>query len=155
MILVAGLGNLLMGDDGVGPRVTEQLEREPAPEGVEFADLGTPGLGLVSYLAGYRSWILVDAVTAPEGQPGEVRRYGYDQLRGMATGPRLGPHDPSLADTLAYLEMTAQAPEDAVLIGVVVRDCAMGIGLTAEVEAALPVICRMVREEIARFQRER
>ena len=60
-ILIAGIGNVLLGDDGIGPYAIEVLKSEyDFPENVELADLGTPGLDLPIHLAGADAVILVD-----------------------------------------------------------------------------------------------
>ncbi|HNX50942.1 MAG TPA: hydrogenase maturation protease, partial [Thermoanaerobaculaceae bacterium] len=79
-IAVVGLGNVLMGDDALGPTVIRILEAgfDFAPA-VTVLDLGTPGLDLTPYLSGRDSVIIVDTVNAT-GQPGEVRTYQREEL---------------------------------------------------------------------------
>lgn len=79
-VAVVGLGNVLMGDDALGPTVIKVLEAEyEFPRGVSVQDLGTPGLDLTPYLAGVRALIVVDTVQA-SGAPGEVRLYRRDEI---------------------------------------------------------------------------
>ncbi len=70
---VLGIGNVLMGDDGIGPFVVKILEaRYEFPGNVVLHDLGTPGLGIASFFADYDIVILIDAVSA-KAAPGEAK----------------------------------------------------------------------------------
>jgi len=84
---VLGIGNVLMGDDGIGPFIVKILEaRYEFPPDVILHDLGTPGLGITSFFADYDAVILLDAVSA-NAPAGEVRLYRKDQLVNIP-GPR-------------------------------------------------------------------
>ncbi|MCD4733107.1 hydrogenase maturation protease, partial [bacterium] len=73
-VLVASLGNPLVGDDGVGLAVLKQLEQQELPVEVKLVDLGTDLLALSSHLDGIGKVILLDAVNFG-GEPGELRRF--------------------------------------------------------------------------------
>jgi len=85
---VFGLGNVLMGDDALGPTVIAHLVAGfDFPPEVHVEDLGTPGLDLHPHLAGLDALILIDVVKA-EGEPGELRLYGKEEILRHAPGPR-------------------------------------------------------------------
>ncbi|MBZ0268067.1 hydrogenase maturation protease, partial [bacterium] len=137
---ILGLGNVLMGDDALGPWAIERLRaRWRFPESVEVEDLGTPGLDLLPHLAGRQAVILVDTVRAT-GDPGDVRRYGLDEVLAHAPGPRVSPHDPGLKETLASLRFAGNAPEELTLIGVIPERVDNRMGLSDAVRAALPAV---------------
>lgn len=148
-IAVIGLGNLIMGDDGLGPRVIHELQKESVPENVELLDLGTPGLGLSTYITGFDSLILVDAVH-DQAEPGSVRVFTKDELLALPSQPRMSPHAPAVKEALALAELSGDAPRDVILIGVVPEDCSMGIRLTPAVEASVPVVLVEVRRALAK-----
>ena len=109
-VAVLGLGNVLMGDDALGPTVIKVLEAEyEFPQGVSVQDLGTPGLDLTPYLAGLRAVIVVDTVHAG-GAPGELRLYRRDEILKNPPQPRLSPHDPGLKEALLTLEFSGTRP---------------------------------------------
>ena len=90
---VFGLGNVLMGDDALGPTVIAHLLAGfEFPNEVHVEDLGTPGLDLHPHLAGRRRLILADVVKS-EGEPGELRLYRKDEILKHAPGVRVSPHD--------------------------------------------------------------
>lgn len=150
-VAILGLGNVLMGDDALGPWIIERLRaRWRFPEQVEVEDLGTPGLDLLPHLAGRRSVILVDTVRA-DGSPGEVRTYGMEDILAHAPGPRVSPHDPGLRETLGSLRFAGNAPRTMRLVGVIPDRVEHGTGLSEAVRSALPVAERTVLLELARL----
>jgi hydrogenase maturation protease len=108
---VLGVGNVLIGDDGTGPLVVKVLEsRYEFPENIVLHDLGTPGLGIISFFAGYDVIVLIDAVNA-KAAPGAVVLYGKEQLVRVPIPQRVSPHDPALVEALLFAELVAVAPK--------------------------------------------
>lgn len=142
-ILVAGLGNVLMGDDGAGPHVIRLLQTSYSfPSNVTVVDLGTPGLSLTSYITGYDAVILIDTIKA-NGAAGSVRLVEMEQLH-IVPPKRVSPHDPALHEAMMTAEMLGQAPASVVLVGIVPQQTTMGSGLSASVEAALSIAAEQV-----------
>jgi hydrogenase maturation protease len=147
-VRVLGLGNVLMGDDAVGPWVIEELLANwDFPEEVELVDVGTPGLDLVPYMAGADTILIVDTVKS-DGPPGRIRVYERDQLFARPAQPRLSPHDPGLTEVLFALTLAGSAPRDVVLIGVVPGAVEKRIGLSAPVQDAVPQAAAAVIERL-------
>jgi hydrogenase maturation protease len=144
-VRVLGLGNVLMGDDALGPWVIEDLlARWEFPEGVSVVDVGTPGLDLTPYLADAEAVFLVDTVKA-NGPPGSIRVYSRGQLLARGPQPRVSPHDPGLAEALFSLDFAGCAPKQVTLVGVVPEKVEKGVRLSPAVRAAVPA----ASEEIA------
>ncbi len=98
-ILILGLGNPLQGDDGVGCRVAQELERRTLPNDVEAVDGGTPGVGLVNLFEGRRRVILIDA--AEMGlEPGTVKRFRPEDVLLTGSTNRFSLHRTGVADAL-------------------------------------------------------
>ncbi len=136
-VRVLGLGNVLMGDDALGPWVVEELKaRWEFPEGVSVVDIGTPGLDLTPYLADADAVILVDTVQA-DAPPGTLRVYSGPELLSRAPLPRVSPHDPGVTEALFLLGFADAAPRCVVLVGVVPQTVAKGVSLTPPVRAAV------------------
>ena len=147
-LAVIGLGNVLMGDDGFGPFVIGLLDHlyEFPPE-VELLDLGTPGLGLVSYLLGHDSVVFVDAA-AISGLAGDVRIYDGPALEKMPAAPRVSPHDPAVAEALAVARAAGNGPREGCLVAAQPRSLQLGAGLTREMRAAADVAAEFVRRHV-------
>ena len=147
-LAVIGLGNVLLGDDGFGPFVVELLRtRYVFPSEVELLDLGTPGLGLISYLHGHDAVVIVDAV-AGAGTPGDVRVYEEVELERMPTAARVSPHDPAVAEALSITRLSGDGPHDVCLIGAVPGSLELGEGLSPQVRAAADAAAEIVRQRI-------
>jgi len=152
-IRVLGMGNVLLGDDAVGPYVVRLLEaRYRAPEGVEIADVGTPGLDLTPHLAGAAAVVVVDTVAA-EAAPGTVRTYRRDALLAAPPLPRTSPHEPGLREALLATELTDSSPDDLLLVGVVPEQTDTGAGLSPTVRAAADRLVELVIAELERLGR--
>lgn len=149
-VAVFGLGNVLIGDDAVGPSVIAWLQSEyEFPSGVVVEDLGTPSLDLVGWMAGFDVVLFVDAVSA-KGEPGALRTYDRQQIVKNPPSLRMSPHDPSLKETVLTLELMADAPGTVKLIGVIPK-ALDEFGLSGEVRAAIPSAGAAVLEELERL----
>lgn len=150
-VAVLGLGNVLMGDDALGPTVIKVLEAEyEFPEGVSVQDLGTPGLDLTPYLAGLKAVIFVDTVHS-SGAPGDVRLYRRDEILKHPPQARLSPHDPGLKEALLTMEFSGRGPGEVLLVGVIPGEVRTGVGLGPTVRAAVPLAAAEVVKELARL----
>ena len=149
---VIAVGNVLQGDDAVGPHVLAVLRagHELPPE-VETIDAGTPGLDLSAYLEGFDAAVVIDAVRA-RGRPGEVRRYSRDELLAVPkAGPTLSPHDPGLADAVRTLAFHGRGPAELVLVGVIPGRIETRLGLGTFVREAVPAAVGAVVDELSRL----
>jgi len=150
-IAVLGLGNVLMGDDALGPYAVQVLEAEyELPAQVRVLDVGTPGLDLQPYIVDLDVLILVDTVTST-GEPGELRTYRKDEILRHPPQPRLSPHDPGVKEALLTAEFEGTAPAEVFLVGVIPASTAMRTGLSPAVQAAVPRAVEAVIEELSRL----
>ncbi|HUL57802.1 MAG TPA: hydrogenase maturation protease [Anaeromyxobacteraceae bacterium] len=150
-IAVIGIGNVLTGDDAVGPTVVRLLEAQyEVPAGVQVYDAGTPGLDLTAYLAGLHAVILVDSVRA-KGAPGELRLYSKEQLLKKAPVQAVSPHEPGVREALMHADFQGVAPAVARLVGVIPAGTETGIGLSDPVRAALPAAVEAVVVELQKL----
>lgn len=144
-ILVLGIGNTLMGDEGVGVRVTEELSQLPLPENVICLDGGTGSFLLLEPMQKAAHVILIDATEdgAPAGTVRYLRpRFARDYPRTL-TAHDIGLKD--LLDTFYLLGDTVDVRLFAISIPPL-QD--LTIGLSPEVKAALPQIIKLVQTEI-------
>ncbi len=149
-IVVLGIGNVLMGDDAIGPHAVKVLEAgwEFPPE-VAVIEAGTPGLDLTVFLHGVEAAVVVDAVHAKGAAPGEIRRYDREALLAGSPVLAMSPHEPGLREALLTMEFTGGGPRQARLVGVVPAGVETGAGLSAAVRAAVPALVEAVLAELA------
>jgi hydrogenase maturation protease len=151
MISVLGLGNVLMGDDGLGPAVINAFEASyTVGADVQAIELGTPGLDLLPWLADVDQVALVDTVKS-DLPPGTLRIYNKDDLLRHLPFGRVGPHDPGVKEALLALEFAGRAPRDVIVIGVVPASTELRLDLTPAVAAAVPVAVDAIRTTLERL----
>lgn len=149
-LLVLGLGNVLLEDDGVGSAAIALLhDRFAPPAGVRVFDGGTLGLSLLPYLQTSDAVILVDAVRA-DGAPGTLVRLDGDDVA-PAVATRLSPHQVGVADLLDGARWLDQYPTRVVLVGIVPESMELAVGLSPRVRASLPALVEQVVEEASAF----
>ena len=148
-ILVLGVGNVLMADDGIGVHVIRRLAAEHVPDGVRMVDGGTLGLDLLPMVADARALIVVDAVDMNE-QPGAVRVLRGAELHG-ALGGHISPHQVGLADLLAVGRLTDGLPDQVALVGIQPGVVDVGLDLTTACAGAVAHAVAVVRTELDRL----
>jgi hydrogenase maturation protease len=141
-LMVLGIGNVLLRDDGVGVHVVRELERKAAhddailPRGTQLVDGGTLGMDLLPFIAGARAVLLVDAALLG-GVPGDLAVVRGAALRARRGGPR-AIRPAGIDDLLAAAGLADLLPEAISLVGVEPGEIATGLDLTTAVRAALP-----------------
>ena len=150
-VLIAGIGNVLMTDDGIGPYCARQLMAGcDFPPDVEVADLGTPGLDLTLHLSEADTVIVVDALR--DGEPGTLSRYDVDAVSAGAVGIRLETHSPALAESIQIARLSGDRPRDVRLIGLTGVSFDHGTTLSLEVRARMPLLIDAVLAELTGLQ---
>ncbi|HEX3069044.1 MAG TPA: hydrogenase maturation protease [Thermoanaerobaculia bacterium] len=142
---IYGIGNILLGDDGIGPAVVNYLSANNTfADDITLEDLGTPSLDLPNYLTGFDRVIFIDAV-AVDAPPGTIRLFSRDEIIAAPPGIRISPHEPTINDALIVLDFAGGAPRDVVLIGVVPHTLENGMNLSPAVGKAIPRAAMLAR----------
>ncbi len=144
-ILIAGLGNLLLTDDGVGVHAVRRLEKA-VPRGVITADVGTAVLDALHLFEWADHIVAIDAMRAG-GEPGQVYRFGIDDIENPPVKPSL--HDFGLRSAFEFLP--GHRPEVTV-IGVEPAVIDYGMSLSPAVEQALPTVLAEVTATLGRWR---
>jgi hydrogenase maturation protease len=155
-MLVAGVGNIFLGDDGFGVEVARRLATEDLPEWVRVADYGISGLHLAYDLAnGYETTILVDA-TSRGDDPGTVYviELSRGQLPGVAAdspgaGQLFDAHGMQPDVVFGVLDMLGAEAGRVLLVGCEPASVDYGIGLSPPVTAAVGEAVRVVKDLVA------
>jgi hydrogenase maturation protease len=141
---IFGIGNVLLGDDGVGPAVAHYLQEYfDLSDDIIVEDLGTPSLALPAYLMGYEHVVFIDAVNA-EAPPGTIITYGRQEIVAVEPGIRISPHEPSINDALIFLDFAGGGPDRVSLVGVVPETLDGGTELSDAVAAVVPEVASRV-----------
>jgi hydrogenase maturation protease len=154
-VLVLGLGNILLGDDGVGVRVVQALEAGNArlPPRTRIVDGGTLGLELLPMLAETDSLVIVDAVELGAAH-GSIGIYRGNATRSVPP-PASSAHELGVSTLLETARFAGQLPQQVCIVGVQPGSIAAGTELSPAVAAAVPGAATRVRAEawsIARAQ---
>ncbi len=141
--LVLGVGNILMGDEGVGIHAAQLLERELAGRSVDVVDGGTGGFTLLPLFQTYSTIILLDA-TMDGNPPGSVAirepRFASDYPRSLSA------HDLGLRDLIECSAVLSYSPKVYLLTVSVESVQPVGIALSPEVASALPRLLSSVHD---------
>ena len=141
-VLVLCVGNLLVGDEGVGVHAFRVLEREPWPPHVRLVDGGTGGFHLLGLLRSHARIILIDA-TRDGAPPGTVAQFRARVAADFP--PALGAHDIGLRDLITAATLLGPLPEIDVITVSIAELKPMTLELSPAVAAALPEVSRRVR----------
>ena len=149
-ILILGIGNYLMGDEGVGVHVANRLQKEKLP-GVDIVDGGTGGFHLLGYFEDYETIILVDA-TLDENPNGTIRlikpRFAEDFPKAMST------HDIGLRDLVCALQLLGKMPTIHLFVVSIESLQQQGIELTDEIEKVIPELMDRIKDLLFVLQEE-
>lgn len=147
-ILIMGVGNWLMQDEGVGVHVARSLESEALPEGVDVVDGGTGGFHLLQYFLEYEHVILVDA-TLDENPIGTIR---YIQPKFAADFPQaMSTHDIGLKDLISALKLLDTQVVVHLFVVSIKSIQEQGIELSAEAAAVVPEVKQKILELMAKL----
>jgi len=146
-VLVLGLGNVLLGDDGLGAAALACIEREyRIPPGVRLEDGGTLGLSLLGLIADSDRVILVDAVRTDAAPGTLVRLEGSDVID--AVRDRLSPHQIGVADLLAAARLIDRYPSAVTLLGLVPAAIELAVARSDAVDSGLNELVAAVVDEV-------
>jgi hydrogenase maturation protease len=151
-ILVLGVGNTLLSDDGLGPTLLEQIaeESERWNGEVEFLDGGTQGLALLGHLSGRKAVIILDAL-ALGSAPGTVSVLRASELLQLGAQHASTSHEGNAGELLAVATLLGELPEQVFVIGIEPQTLVTAIGLSEPVQQALPAAARRVVSLLARL----
>lgn len=146
-ILILGLGNTMMTDDGFGSRMADTLQtRFSFSSEVAILDGGTLGLDLLPRLEGIDRLLIIDALEM-DAEPGEVFRLEGEEVPRAFAG-KLSVHQMGVQDLLAVAELQGHLPSELVVWGVQPGTVEMGLELTPAVAAARDRILEGILEEL-------
>lgn len=144
-IVVVGVGNLLLKDEGVGIHVVQRLQEMDLPSDVELIDGGTSP-DLIAYIRAGDKLIIVDSARAG-GEPGTIYRFLPEDLATDA-GTLASAHELGVDLNLKLMSLMGNEPREIVIIGIEPKEIDWGTELTPELEQKIPEIVKVILREI-------
>lgn len=144
-IVILGIGNILMQDEGVGVHVARALAESGMADALDVVDGGTLGIELLPIVEDADSLVLIDAARFG-GQPGEFRAFRDEGLNGTYGG-HVSPHQAGAADLIAVARLTGALPKRCTLFGIEPSQIGFGLELSAAVAACVPAVLKAVIAE--------
>ena len=154
-IIVLGIGNKILRDDGVGIHVAEEVKKKVNDPTVTVDEAITGGMNLLDLLLGYDKAIIIDAVKSEDGTHGEVRRIPIGEFNTMHS---CNPHDVSLMEAIEMAKKLGEdrIPKEIIIIGIMMKQipCEFGEELSKEIAATIPNAVKMTLNEIRKKEKD-
>ena len=147
--LVLGIGNDILGDDGVGIHIARAVARKVSAKDARVEETGAAGLSLLELIKGYERLIIADAILTDNTEAGKIHRLTLKDL--AKTNNSITPHDAAL---VTMLEMgkslfPGEMPREVVVYGVQTANVEhFSSKMTPAVKAAVPEAVRLILAEI-------
>jgi len=149
-VLVLGIGNLLLQDEGIGVHIVNELQRRfQFPPEVELLDGGTAGMELVEAMLDREQVIVVDAIRSDK-TPGTLIHIEGDAVPAFLQ-QHLTPHQLGLADVLATLTIAGRTPNQLVLLGIVPYSMELSVTLSDPLQEQFAGLVEQVAAKLAAF----
>ena len=145
-IIVLGLGNILLKDEGVGVWIAEEIAKRSLPENVEVIDGGTASLDILISMKDVEKLIIIDALKGGE-KPGTVYRLHPEDLP-TTSDSYVSLHQMNILEGLSIAYKTGNAPQETVIIGVEPEEMDWGLGVTSDIKRKFPEIIDIVLKEV-------
>jgi hydrogenase maturation protease len=145
-ILILGVGNLLLRDEGIGVHVAQRMMGMDFPPEVDVLEGGTDGFGLMHVILQASHLILIDAVKGG-GPPGSIYRFGIEDCPPFPDTFKTSVHQISILEVINLSSLVGPTPKTTV-IGVEPKCMDMGMDLSPDIEGKIPRVIELVREEV-------
>lgn len=144
-ILILGIGNILLSDEGAGVKAIEELQnRYDCSDAVEIVDGGTVGFELLPYFENRSHILIIDAVKTGN-KPGTIVRIDDPPAFFQK---KVSPHQIGLADVMGIAVITDNMPQNVALFGIEPKELSTGLELSPEVAGNLSQLVDMVADEL-------
>ncbi len=146
-VSVVGIGNILMGDDGVGIHAVLNLREMNLPESIEIFNAGTDAFYALESMEGRNKAIILDAYQG-NNTPGTLYRFTFQKLGEWKHAYRLSIHDLNFIDILMGVKEAYTLPHEIVFIGMEPAVLDWSTELSSQARAALPMLIELVLREL-------
>lgn len=150
-VIVIGLGNTLMSDEGVGVQVVQRLsdfaDRFPS---VDFADAGTGGMSILHLIRDKDKAIFIDCAKMGE-EPGDIRKFTPQEIKSTKALPRQSLHEFDLIKIINIADKLGQYPAEIIIFGIEPQSVEPGCELSKTLTDRLDEYVTTVRRELLKI----
>jgi len=147
--IILGVGNIILGDDGVGVHVANRLKNKIKNPDITIDEATTGGMNLLDLILGYDKAIIIDAVKSDKNNQGEVKRIPISDFNTMHS---CNPHDVSLIEAIDMAKKMGEnkIPKQIIIIGIMMKKipCEFKEELSKKIKNAVPKAVEMTLNEI-------
>lgn len=148
-ILILGIGNEILQDEGVGIHVIRELAKETLPEEVELLEGGTAGMELLPSLEGVDHLIVVDSIQA-EDEPGSVFAFSPEEIKIFPDGCQVSAHQVGVFNLINSAALLDRLPPTKI-IGIQPKEITWGLEMSPEVAKVVPKVLQLIHEEVEKY----
>ena len=145
-IVVIGIGNLLLMDEGIGVHTINELEKHDLPESIEIYDGGTGGFKLIDLMHGAARVIFIDAVETGKA-PGSVTIFSAEEVHSLYNKKKYSLHDTDLMEIIKMTELLDDPPIIEI-VGIQPKTINYGTTLSKELAGSMSNIVNSVLKRI-------
>jgi hydrogenase maturation protease len=145
-IVVLGVGNILLSDEGIGVHVANELMKMDLPPEVSVVEGGTDGFRLLNVITEADRLIVIDSVKG-EAEPGSIYCFDINEVRNCPPGFTTSVHQIGILEVINLSELVGKKPHTTV-IGVEPKSLAMSLELSPEIKAKIPRIIELVIDKL-------
>lgn len=154
-VLVIGIGNILLGDDGIGVWLANELSGSNLPEDVDIIDAGTLGINLLPLIGDAEKLIIIDAIDAglKAGEIVEIPIYRQTESHrhilmeeDLPKSPMLSLHETNIFDALKAAQLVGKLPKEVLLIGIQIASLKPSCGLSPELKGRMKKYVEAIRQ---------
>ena len=147
--IVLGVGNQILGDDGVGVHIANELRKHVKDPDIIIDEAVTGGMNLLELILGYEKAIIIDAVRSENARDGDVKKI---PLSSFSTFHACNPHDVSLFEAIKMAKKMGEdrIPKEIVIIGILMKkiSCEFSEKLSPVIQDAVPKALTLIISEI-------
>ncbi|MFH1855652.1 MAG: hydrogenase maturation protease [Candidatus Omnitrophota bacterium] len=145
--LVIGIGSILRGDDGLGMRVIDEIEKEICLKNITLESADVSGLDLLKYFPGNDKIIIVDAADMRE-EPGKIKIFKADEIKKNFFNELASTHGMPLTETLALAEKVGITAE-IIIVAIQPEDISFKLELSEKIKKTIPFVVDKIKEIIS------
>lgn len=147
-IVILGIGNILLSDEGIGVHVANELAKTELPPEVSVVEGGTDGFRLLNVITEADRLIIVDSLRTG-AEPGTIYRFDVGDVRCCPSGFKTSVHQIGILEVIDLSGLIGKTPHTTV-IGVEPKSLEMNMELSQEIREKIPKIIELVMDEMKR-----